>query len=236
MSVFGKVIKNREGTFEYVGAFIEGNAAIKLTDGSGYSFVRADGSIWKQRFFETKDFCGGYAIVSKGYKKETLIDRDGNEFKVVKEVIWDKRTDELKEIKKPLESVHILSNSFYAGYASCLDEYERIFCVARNGKVFKTNNEREWNLIKDSFGHLIVEKQCAFLDYCKRLQSNKELLKALIYECDYRVAGKMYDPISLADKIYFEKLAKSLKKYVEDPCMEHERCKWDDDDLEEREM
>lgn len=173
--------KNKK-IFEFVngkGLFYDGFAAVKLNDGSGYSFVDAFGNVWDERYDQTQDFVGGMAIVKVRDGRESyfyLIDTNGHF---------------LREDGRYKISSECIFNHFDKGYAQFMNIVDRNCYVTRNGYVL---DEKYGNgdLLAKTFDSVIGAANEKFLLENKdKLIKKSKLIEALLFECEYRLNGNL---------------------------------------------
>lgn len=170
--------------FEFVngkGLFYDGLAAVKLNDGSGYSYVDTFGNIWDERYDQTQDFVGGMAVVRLRDGRESyfcLIDTDGHY---------------LREDGRYKISSECIFNQFDKGYAQFMNIVDRSCYVTRNGYVLDEKYDSCDLLVKTFDSVIGAANEKFLLEHKEQLTKKSKLLEALLFECEFRLSGKLGD-------------------------------------------
>ena len=198
MSVFNHGKKNQEKTFEFVGPFCDGLAVVKLSDGSGCSYVDAQGHVMEKRFAQAQDFNGNMAVVGfdNGYK--SLIDREGN-------LLRDKNG-------YAINSEMIINNFAKAGYAGFMNLVDRSCYVTRSGYTVDEKFD-DVDLMTRLFDNVVGNADYQYILKRESIFADKiDLMNALLYEIQYRINGNMYEKTAHGKLEAYKTAEKIIKK------------------------
>jgi len=196
--------KNKK-IFEFVngkGLFYDGFAAVKLNDGSGYSFVDVFGNVWDERYDQTQDFVGGMAVVRIRDGRESyfyLIDTNGHF---------------LREDGRYKISSECIFNHFDRGYAQYMNILDRNCCVARNGFVID-EKYGDVEMMTGLFDNVVAKADYQYiLNRESQLADKTKLLEALLFELQYRIDGRLHEKIANGKREAYIKTETILKNML----------------------
>ena len=198
MSVFNQGKKNQEKTFEFIGPFCDGLAVVKLSDGSGCSYVDAQGHVMEKRFAQAKDFSGNMAVVGFEDGYSMLINRDGK-------YLVDQNGYRIK-------SEMIINNFAKSGYAGYMNIVDRSCYVTRSGYSVDEKFD-DVDLMTRLFDNVVGNADYQYIINRESIFADKlDLMKALLYEVQYRIEGNMYEKTAHGKIEAYKTAEKIIKK------------------------